>query len=105
MSRTEVTVEGTLREDGTVELDAKPALPPGRVTVVLRQEAAESAVPQENWFEYMLSARKELERAGSHFMDEAELRAHIEWLREPDRIDDMLRELDQGGHEPGRPGC
>jgi hypothetical protein len=31
-----ILLEGTLRADGTVELDSKPALPPGRVQVVLQ---------------------------------------------------------------------
>ncbi len=39
MSLTEIVVEGTLRPDGTLELDEKPALSPGRVTVVLRPVA------------------------------------------------------------------
>ena len=29
--RTQVEVQGTLREDGTLVLDHKPELPPGRV--------------------------------------------------------------------------
>ncbi len=33
MSLTETVVEGTLKPDGTLELDQKPNLPPGRVTV------------------------------------------------------------------------
>jgi hypothetical protein len=89
MSRTEVTVEGTLRPDGTVALDEKPSLAPGRVTVVLRQTAPAPAAP-EDWFQYMLNARNQMEEAGCHFMDDAELKAHIDWLREPDRIDDLL---------------
>jgi hypothetical protein len=39
MSLSEVVVQGTLKPDGTLELDEKPGLAPGRVTVVLRQEA------------------------------------------------------------------
>jgi hypothetical protein len=39
MSLTETVIEGTLKPDGTLELDEKPKLPPGRVKVVLRQEA------------------------------------------------------------------
>lgn len=38
MSQTEVVIEGTLQADGTLVLDEKPNLPPGRVRVVLRQE-------------------------------------------------------------------
>lgn len=33
MNITEIVVEGTLKPDGTLELDQKPNLPPGRVTV------------------------------------------------------------------------
>jgi hypothetical protein len=40
MSLIEVVVEGTLKPDGTLELDEKPNLPPGRVVVALRQEVA-----------------------------------------------------------------
>ncbi len=36
MSVTEIVVQGTLNPDGTLELDDKPNLAPGRVTVVLR---------------------------------------------------------------------
>ncbi len=39
MSLSEVVIDGTLKPDGTLELDEKPALAPGRVTVVLRREA------------------------------------------------------------------
>lgn len=39
----EVVVEGTLKPDGTLELDARPNLPPGRVTVIL--QSAEVGVP------------------------------------------------------------
>jgi hypothetical protein len=39
MSLTETVIAGTLKPDGTLELDEKPNLPPGRVKVVLRQEA------------------------------------------------------------------
>ena len=37
MSLSEVVIEGTLKPDGTLELDQKPSLSPGRVTVVLRK--------------------------------------------------------------------
>jgi hypothetical protein len=94
MSRAEVVVQGTLRPDGTLELDGKPNLPPGRVTVVLRP-TTEPTQPQEDWWHFMQRARRELEAAGSHFMNEEEMNAHIEWLREGDRIDDLLRQVDE----------
>jgi hypothetical protein len=40
MSLDQVTVEGTLKPDGTLELDEKPSLPPGRVTVIVQQAPA-----------------------------------------------------------------
>ena len=93
MNLTEITVEGTLKPDGTLELDQKPNLPPGRVTVVLRQDA--EAVTQEGWWPYMQRVRAEREAAGYHFMNEAEMEAHIQWLREDeDRIDRIHREMD-----------
>src|SRR5438046_2518613 len=36
MSLIPVVVEGTLKPDGTLELDQKPSLSPGRVTVMLQ---------------------------------------------------------------------
>lgn len=37
MSLTETVVEGTLQPDGTLVLDEKPNLPPGRVTVLVQR--------------------------------------------------------------------
>lgn len=102
MSLHEIVVEGTLKPDGTLELDQKPNLPPGRVQIVLRQES-EPIPPTEDWWQFMQRARRELEEAGSHFMNEDEMNAHIEWLREGDRIDDLLRQADherQQGEQP-----
>ena len=36
MTLTEVVIEGILKPDGTLELDQKPNLSPGRVTVILQ---------------------------------------------------------------------
>ena len=97
MTRLESEIEGTLKPDGTLELDQRPSLPPGRVRVLLRQEA-ESATPStETWWECIQRLRRELEDSGSRFMNDEEVTAHIEWLREDDRIDAMLRTLDSKG--------
>jgi hypothetical protein len=51
-----------------------------------------------------MKARKQMEDAGCHFMDEQEMQAHLDWMREGDRIDDLLREADQQRkEEPGQP--
>jgi hypothetical protein len=55
MSLIETVVEGTLKPDGTLELDEKPNLPSGRVTVVLRQQI-ETKTPQplgDEFFQHM----------------------------------------------------
>ena len=36
-------------------------------------------------------------------MNEAEANAHIEWLREGDRVDEMLREVDEQRQKAGQP--
>jgi hypothetical protein len=45
MSQTEIVVQGTLTADGTIQLDEKPNLPPGRVTVVLCQDTTTTPQP------------------------------------------------------------
>ena len=90
----EAVVEGTLKPDGTLELDQKPNLSPGRVTVVLRQEA-KAPPPQENWFQYLQRIRTKREADGYPFMNEEETKAHIEWLCEGDRVDDLLQGVDE----------
>ncbi len=40
MSLSEVVIEGTLKSDGTLELDQKPNLSPGRVKVILQPAQA-----------------------------------------------------------------
>src|SRR5947209_7716108 len=49
MSLNETVIAGTLQPDGTLVLDEKPNLPPGRVQVVLRQEA-EIVLPKDDPF-------------------------------------------------------
>jgi hypothetical protein len=95
MSTIETTVGGTLQPDGTLVLDGKPNLPPGRVTVVLRQEAA-TPPPEEDWWQHLQRIRAEREASGYPFMNDEQVQAHIEWLREGDQIDDLLR----NAHEP-----
>lgn len=45
MSLTETVIDGMLNPDGTLELDEKPNLPPGRVKVIL-QPAQVGSCPQ-----------------------------------------------------------
>lgn len=94
MSLHEITLEGTLKPDGTLELDRKPSLPPGRVVVTVRG-AAETPM-QENWWQYMQRIRAEREAAGYPFMNEREMQAHIDWLRDDDdRIERIYQQTQQ----------
>jgi hypothetical protein len=43
MSLSDNVIEGTLKADGTLELDAKPSLQPGRVTVILQPAGAKAS--------------------------------------------------------------
>ena len=92
MSLTETTVEGTLNADGTLDLDQKLSLTPGRVTVTVRQEVQSGL--EGNWWQSMQDSRKKMVEAGCHFMDEKEVQDHIAWLRESDPIDDLLKEIE-----------
>ncbi len=94
MSLTEIVVQGTLHPDGTLQLDEKPNLSPGRVKVIL-QPVEEPPQTQEGWWPYMQRIRAEREAAGYHFMNEAEMQAHLDGLREDeDRIDRIHKEID-----------
>ena len=53
----------------------------------------------------MERTRRELEAAGSRFMNEQEMNAHIEWLREGDQIDEMLQEHDAERQRQERSEC
>lgn len=96
----EVMIEGTLQPDGTLQLDEKPNLSPGRVTVVLRQEAETKPPLKENWFQYLQGIRMKREAEGYPFMNEQEMTAHIEWLREGDRFDDLLDGIEERHGKP-----
>ncbi len=94
MSLQEIVVAGTIKPDGTLELDHKPNLAPGRVMVVLRQESAPPP-PQEDWWQYLQRIRAEREASGYPFMNEEEMNAYMKWLREGDGFDDMLQKVDE----------
>jgi hypothetical protein len=63
MSLTERVIEGTIQPDGTLVLDEKPNLPPGRVKVVLRQEA-EIVLPTEDPFWQRMQAMWAIPKGG-----------------------------------------
>jgi hypothetical protein len=58
-------------------------------------ESGPALPPQENWFQHLQRIRAEREACGYPFMNEAEASDHVEWLREGDRTDDLLRQADE----------
>jgi hypothetical protein len=95
MHGNEVVLGGVVTPEGTLQVSGKVALPPGKVEVTVRSVPETTA--GEDWWQFMQRARRELEAAGHRFVSDADADAdaHLEWLREGDRIDDLLREVDR----------
>jgi hypothetical protein len=92
MATTILETLGTIRPDGTLELDQKLAVPPGRVKV--RVEPIEAPVqPKESLVEYVQRSRRELEEAGHKFRTKEEIEAELEEMRR--EWDNRLEELDR----------
>ncbi len=65
MSLTETMIEGTIQPDGTLLLDEKPNLSPGRVTVVLRRETA-IVMPKDDPFWQRMQAMWDAQDTAGH---------------------------------------
>jgi predicted GNAT superfamily acetyltransferase len=65
MSLIEIMLERTMQADGTLLLHEKPDLPPGRVTVVLRQETV-VAIPKDDPFWLRMQAIWDSQDASKH---------------------------------------
>jgi hypothetical protein len=84
MHQTLIEIEGRIREDGTLELDQKVNLPPGRVKVTVRPTTPPSpagedllTVLQRIWAEqdargYVPRTREEIDAQVKEFRDEVE---------------------------------
>ncbi len=83
MSGQPVVIHGNLRSDGSLELAAKPNLPPGPVEVTLRPLPVDQSGGGD-WWEYLQKARAELEAAGHPFRTKEEIDADLADLRSGD---------------------
>lgn len=72
---------GTLMPDGSLHLDRKPELRPGRVEVQLHPIPSSSTTSTESWWDYLQSARRELETAGHAFRSREDIDNQIDSLR------------------------
>jgi hypothetical protein len=89
MTAIPIIVHGTVRPDGTLELDEKVPLPVGRIQVTI-QPAPEASPPAEDWWRYLQRARTMLEARGTGFRSEEEIEAERESFREgADRIEEV----------------
>jgi hypothetical protein len=101
--RKQVEVEGTLREDGTLVLDHKPELPPGRVRVMLQFVGELPAIKETLW-QFMQRARAELEASGHRFRSQEDIDAEIEDIRSGDeRLEEVYRQAEEQRRE--QKGC
>jgi hypothetical protein len=104
MNVSQVVVQGTLKSDGTLELDEKPDLPPGRVQVTLQ---AEAGAPQgrSGYWEVLQQIWKEQAETGRKPRSREDIDAEIDDLREG--WEERMRELDRIPEDRQRekPGC
>lgn len=103
----QVVVQGTLKPDGTLELDEKPNLPPGRVQLVM---VPLPELPKDDPFWQRMQAIWDAQRARGHVpRSEAEVEAERQALREEweermERIDRIQAEAEQV-RKARRPGA
>lgn len=86
-------VLGTVHADGTLALDEKLPLPPGRVKVYVEPVPEAESKPAEGLVEFVDRVRRELEAAGHKFRTKEEIDAEIEELR--NEWEERLDELDR----------
>ena len=100
MATDQVVVRGTLKSDGSLELNNRPDLPAGPVEVVLRSLSS-STQNGEDWWQYLQRARAELEAAGGPFRTAADIEQQRRDFRSgDDRLEDLYRQIkddDQNG--------
>jgi hypothetical protein len=96
MSLIEIVVEGTLKTDGTVELDQKPNMLPGRVTVILRQESVPDLPSGEPFWQRMQTIWNAQKAAGHMPRSAEEIEAEQRQMR--DEWDDRQQRIERLQH-------
>lgn len=106
MAMPTLEVLGTVRADGTLELDEKLKVPPGRVKVRVESVSEIPAKPTEGLVEFVERMRREMEAAGHKFRTKEEIDAEIDELR--NEWEERLEELDRARGKTsgeGGPAC
>lgn len=105
MNTAEIRVQGSVRPDGSLQLDEKLQLPAGRVQVTVKP-AIESPGPQRDWWDYLQRARAEIEASGAKFRTAEEIEAEREDFRAGDeRIENLYREMEIERLHREQKGC
>ena len=106
MSATSLEVLGTVRPEGTLELDEKLTVPPGRVRV--RVESVRAPLqPAEGLVEFVRRLRQEMEAAGHTFRTREEIDAEMEEMRGEweARLDELARASGEPSEREKLQGC
>jgi len=105
MNPNPAVVGGTLKPDGTLELDEKVNLAPGRVLVTV-QLVQPPAPRGEDWWTCLQRSRAELEAAGHPFRTQEDIEAERESFRSGDeRIEQVYRQIEDERRRSGKTGC
>lgn len=91
MQAPQVIVQGTLKPDGTLELDEKPNLPPGRVQVTVASTVVSPGVKEDLWtlLERIWAERKAM---GLKPRTREEIDADVQALR--DELEDHAKQVE-----------
>jgi hypothetical protein len=93
MSAASIVVDGTVKPDGTLELDQLVKLPAGRVRITI-QPVPERTQGQD-WWQNLQAARAVLERRGTGFRSQDAIEAEREDFRSGDeRIEAVYRAIE-----------
>ena len=101
MKPAEAIVQGTLNPDGTLELDEKPELPPGRVLVILR--ATDGREGRRDIVEVLEEIWRRQQARGFEGYTAEELEAEVRELRDETDYEERWRELESLGRTPPPP--
>ena len=76
-------LKGEVGRDGKLRVELPSDVLPGPVEVTVRPLTT-SDPAREDWFQFLLNARTRMEAGGCHFMNDEEVQAYVEELREDD---------------------
>jgi hypothetical protein len=92
MTAKAIEVQGTLREDGTLLLDEKPNLPPGRVKVTV--QAIPDYMQTEIW-QFFERIKAEREALGIAPRSQEEIDAYLATMRDDDERCQLIEQIQE----------